>query len=125
MLSQLRLKWYKKLYLFLVPNPREQLINIDFNESYFTVGRNTELTNLNQNINRNINTLNWLHRFGKSHLLKTSQRIKKYCDWTIRTISKKSLRKFYFPFQRKETVLAMLWKDFTTDEINKKIQRET
>jgi hypothetical protein len=50
-------KWYKKLYLFLVPNPREQLINIDFTESYFTVGRNTELTNLNQNINRNINTL--------------------------------------------------------------------
>jgi hypothetical protein len=28
------------------------------------------------------------------------------------------------PFQGKETVLAMLWKDFTTDEINKKIQRE-
>jgi hypothetical protein len=23
------------------PNPREQLINIDFTESYFTVGRNT------------------------------------------------------------------------------------
>jgi hypothetical protein len=27
---QLRLlPWYKKLYLFLIPNPREQLINID------------------------------------------------------------------------------------------------
>jgi hypothetical protein len=38
----------QKIYLFLIPN-REQLINIDFNESYFTVGRNTELTNLNQN----------------------------------------------------------------------------
>jgi hypothetical protein len=49
-------KWYKKLYLFLVPI-LGQLINIDFTESYFTVGRNTELTNLNQNINRNINTL--------------------------------------------------------------------
>jgi hypothetical protein len=23
------------------------------------------------------------------------------------------------PFRKKETVLAMLWKDFTTDEINK------
>jgi ABC-type cobalamin/Fe3+-siderophores transport system ATPase subunit len=57
--------------LFLVPNPREQLINIDFNESYFTVGRNTELTNLNQNINRNINTLViGSIGSGKSHLLK-------------------------------------------------------
>jgi hypothetical protein len=33
---------------------------------------------------------------------------------------KKSLAKFYFTFSGKETVLAMLWKDFTTDEINKK-----
>jgi hypothetical protein len=31
-----------------------------------------------------------------------------------------------FPFQRKkETVLAMLWKDFTTDEINKKSNVKT
>jgi hypothetical protein len=28
-------------------------------------------------------------------------------------------------FQRKETVLAMLWKDFTTDEINKKSNVKT
>jgi ATPase subunit of ABC transporter with duplicated ATPase domains len=63
------LKWYKKI--FIGPNPREQLINIDFNESYFTVGRNTELTNLNQNINRNINTLVLGSiGVGKSHLLK-------------------------------------------------------
>jgi hypothetical protein len=32
---------------------------------------------------------------------------------------KKSLAKFYY-LSGKETVLAMLWKDFTTDEINKK-----
>jgi ATPase subunit of ABC transporter with duplicated ATPase domains len=62
------LKWYKNC---ICSWPREQLINIDFNESYFTVGRNTELTNLNQNINRNINTLViGSIGSGKSHLLK-------------------------------------------------------
>jgi hypothetical protein len=46
-----------KIILVLVPSSLEQLINVDFTESYFTVGRNSELQQLNQNINRNINTL--------------------------------------------------------------------
>jgi hypothetical protein len=56
----------------------------------------------------------------KSHLLKNTPRIKKILRLDDTDNIKKSWRKFYF-FQGKETVLAMLWKDFTTDEINKKI----
>jgi hypothetical protein len=48
MLSQLRLEMVQKIVFVPGPKSSEQLINIDFNESYFTVGRNTELTNLNQ-----------------------------------------------------------------------------
>jgi hypothetical protein len=37
---------------------------------------------------------------------------------------KKSLAQILlFLFKEKETVLAMLWKDFTTDEINKKSKK--
>jgi putative ribosome biogenesis GTPase RsgA len=59
----------QKIYLYLVPDPRE-LITIDFTESYFTVGRNTRITTLNQNA-LNINTLVLGSvGVGKSHLLK-------------------------------------------------------
>jgi integrase/recombinase XerD len=120
------LPWYIKLYRFLVPQPREQLINIDFSESYFTVGRNTELLNLNQNINRNINTLIiGSIGAGKSHLLKNITTNKKILRLDDTESIKKSLAQILlYLFQEKETVLALLWKDFTLDEINKKIQRE-
>jgi ABC-type cobalamin/Fe3+-siderophores transport system ATPase subunit len=91
-----------------------QLINIDFNESYFTVGRNTELTNLNQNINRNINTL-VLGSIGsgKSHLLKNITTDKKILRLDDTDNIKKSLAQILlYLFKEKETVLAMLWKDF-------------
>lgn len=120
------LPWYKKLYSFLVPGKREQLINIDFTESYFSVGRNEELLNLNQNINRNINTLLiGTIGSGKSHLLKNITTNKKVLRLDDSDNIKKSLSQILlYLFQEKETVLAVLWKDFTLEEINKKIQRE-
>ena len=118
--------WYKKIYSALVPQPREQLINIDFTESYFTVGRNAELIQLNQNISRNINTLViGSVGVGKSHLLKNITTDKKILRLDDTDNIKKSLAQILlFLYKDKETVLAVLWKDFTTDEINKKIQRE-
>ena len=120
------LPWYKKLYALLVPPAREQLINIDFSESYFTVGRNSELLQLNQNINRNINTLVvGPIGVGKSHLLKNITTDKKVLRLDDTESIKKSLAQILlYLFKEKETVLAVLWKDFTIDEINKKIQRE-
>lgn len=120
------LKWYQKLYNFLVPKPLDKIINIDFTESYFTIGRNPELMNLNTNINKNINTLLIGNiGVGKSHLLKNITTDKKILRLDDTENIKKSLAQILlFLFKEKETVLAMLWKDFTTDEINKKIQRE-
>lgn len=119
-------KWYKKIYTFFVPGPKEQIINIDFTESYFTVGRNPELMHLNQNINRNINTLIvGTIGVGKSHLLKNITTDKKILRLDDTDNIKKSLAQILlYLFKEKETVLALLWKDFTTEEINKKIQRE-
>jgi len=120
------LNWYQKLYNFLVPKPSAKLINIDFSESYFTVGRNAELMNLNTNIEKHINTI-LLGNIGsgKSHLLKNITTDKKTLRLDDTENIKKSLAQILlFLFKEKETVLAMLWKDFTTDEINKKIQRE-
>lgn len=120
------LPWYKRLYNFFMPKQREQLINIDFTESYFTVGRNTELVNLNSNINRNINTLIiGSIGAGKSHLLKNITTEKKILRLDDTDNIKKSLAQILlYLFQEKETVLAILWKDFSLEEINKKIQRE-
>nr|QJS06638.1 recombinase XerC [Flavobacterium sp.] len=120
------IQWYKKLYLFLVPKPRTEIINIDFTESYFTIGRNTELVHLNKNINQNINTLViGSIGCGKSHLLKNITTEKKILRLDDTDNIKKSLAQILlYLFKEKETVLAILWKDFTTEEINKKIQRE-
>jgi hypothetical protein len=118
--------WYQRLYYFLIPKPKAQLINIDFSQSYFTVGRNTELMNLNSNINKNINTL-LIGKIGsgKSHLLKNLTIDKKVLRLDDTDNIKKSLAQILlFLFKEKETVLAVLWKDFTTEEVNKKIQRE-
>jgi ATPase subunit of ABC transporter with duplicated ATPase domains len=62
---------------------------------------------------------------GKSHLLKNITTDKKNIAFDDTDNIKKIISaNSTLPFQGKETVLAMLWKDFTTDEINKKIQRE-
>ena len=120
------LKWYQKAYRFVIPKPKDKVINIDFTESYFTIGRNAELQNLNLNIEKNINTLLiGSIGVGKSHLLKNITTDKKVLRLDDTDNIKKSLAQILlYLFKEKETVLAMLWKDFTTDEINKKIQRE-
>ncbi|CAA9203367.1 tyrosine-type recombinase/integrase [Flavobacterium collinsii] len=120
------LKWYQKIYNFLIPKPKQKMINIDFSESYFTVGRNEELINLNANIDKHINTI-LIGKIGsgKTHLLKNIAIDKKVLRLDDTENIKKSLAQILlFLFKEKETVLAMLWKDFTTEEINKKIQRE-
>lgn len=120
------LKWYQKIYNFLVPKPLGKIINIDFTESYFTIGRNSELMNLNTNINKNINTLLiGSIGVGKSHLLKNITTDKKVLRLDDTDNIKKSLAQILLYFHKeKETVFDILWKDFTVDEINKKIQRE-
>jgi hypothetical protein len=78
------------------------------------------------NINRNINTL--VHWFsigsGKSHLLKKTSPLKKNIAFDDTDNIKKSLAQILL-YLFKRNRLAMLWKDFTTDEINKKINVKT
>jgi hypothetical protein len=59
----------------------------------------------------------------KSHLLKTSPRIKKILRLDD-TDNKKSLAQILLTFSKKRNRSGDALKDFTTDEINKKIQRE-
>jgi hypothetical protein len=120
------LAWYQKLYYLIVPKPKDKIINIDFSENYFTIGRNLELININTNAEKNINTLLiGAIGSGKSHLLKNLTTTKKVLRLDDTDNIKKSMAQILlYLFKEKETVLEMLWKDFTTDEINKKIQRE-
>lgn len=119
-------KWYQKMYNTIIPLPRQQLINIDFTENYFTIGRNAELMHLQTNINKTINTIIvGPIGCGKSHLLKNilSNRKKLQLDDT-ENIKKSLAQILLYLYKEKETVLEVLWKDFTLEEINKKIQRD-
>lgn len=118
--------WYYNLYYKLIPKPSQKVINLDFQENYFSIGRNAELMNLNSNIAKGINTLILGSiGVGKSHLLQNFETDKKILRLDDTDNFKKSLAQILlYLFKEKEAVLAMLWKDFTSDEINKKIQRE-
>lgn len=120
------LVWYQKVFQYLVPKKPTKLINLDFNESYFSIGRNDELTALNNNIEKGINTviLSGIGT-GKSHLLKnitTTKKILKIDD--SENIKKTLAQILLYLYQDQQSVLSLLWKDFTLEEINKKIQRE-
>lgn len=120
------LPWYQKIFQYLVPKKPTKLINLDFTECYFTIGRNDELTALNNNIEKGINTviLGGIGT-GKSHLLKNIKTDKKVLKIDDSENIKKTLAQILlYLYQDQQTVLTVLWKDFTLDEINKKIQRE-
>ncbi len=117
---------WAKIYNYIIPSKPNKLINIDFNENYFTIGRNNELMNINVNLSKSINTL-LIGGIGsgKSHILSNIQSDKKIMRLDDTDNIKKSLANILlYIFKDKETVLAILWKDFTTEEINKRIQRE-
>ncbi len=105
---------------------RTKLINLDFAQSYFTVGRNQQLKILENNANKGINTVVIGNiGVGKSHLLdnfKTSKKILRLDD--SESIKKSLAQILLFLYQDKKTVLNKIWENFTIDEIKKKIQRE-
>jgi hypothetical protein len=82
--------------------------------------------NINVNLSKSINTL-LIGGIGsgKSHILSNIESDKKILRLDDTDNIKKSLANILlYIFKDKETVLAVLWKDFTTEEINKRIQRE-
>lgn len=124
--SSVPLSIWQKLYFWLIPQPKAKLINIDFRENYFTIGRNEELNAINSAISKGINTL-IIGKIGvgKSHLLKNIETDKKVLRLDETDNIKKSLASILLMiYADKETVLSVLWKDFDKEEIDKKIQRE-
>ncbi len=120
------LNWYQKILRKIRKEKKGKLINIDFTENYFTIGRNEELQQLNNNINKGINTLviGGIGS-GKSHILKNIETDKKILKIDDHENIKKTLSQILlYLYKDTQTVLSIIWKDFTIDEVNKKIQRE-
>jgi Phage integrase family len=125
-ITAIPLPWYVKLYYYILPKEKAKLINLNFSENYFTIGRNEEILNINTNIAKNINTiLIGGIGTGKSHILKNITTDKKILRMDDSENIKKTLAQILlFLYKEKETVLSILWQGFTDEEVNKKIQRE-
>lgn len=119
--------FWVKLYQKIKPPKPAKIINIDFTENYFTIGRNEELKQLNAHIQREINTLLVGDiGTGKSHLLNNIQTHKKILRLDDTESIKKSLANILLLlYQSKENVMHVLWKDFTPNEVKTRIQRQT
>lgn len=116
----------QKFYNFLVPKKKSKLINLNFSENYFTIGRNKELSVLNNNAEIGVNTLLiGSIGTGKSHILNNLETTKHILRLDDTDAIKKSLVQILlYLHKHKETVNTILWKDFSVVEIEKKIQRE-
>lgn len=105
----------------------QKVINISFSDNAFSVGRNTELQHLNSNVAKGINTIVIGDiGTGKSHLLEQIETDKKVLrfDDTERIKTTLSQTLLYLYKNEKNAVLEAIWNDFSTPEIQKKIQRE-
>jgi hypothetical protein len=120
------LSFWEKTKLFFIPNKKTKLINLDFTENYFTIGRNQELKIINSNLEIGVNTLLiGSIGTGKSHLLKNIETEKKLLKLDDTEAIKKSLVQILLYLHKdRKLINSILWKDFSTDEITKKIQRE-
>ena len=107
--------------------PKIQNINLNFQNDYFTIGRNSEIEQLQSFANRGINTLVLGDiGSGKSHLLEAIKLDKKILRLSDSEGIKKSLASILlFLYSSNEAVLSILWKDFHEDELRKKIDRES
>lgn len=119
--------FYLKLWEKIRPPKKEKLINIDFTESYYTIGRNEELKQINAHISRGINTLLVGDvGVGKSHLLDNIQTDKKVLRLDDTESIKKSLANILLLlYKTKENVYNFLWADFTEEKMQKQVQRQT
>ena len=120
------ISWPQKIYNFIIPKKKAKLINLDFTESYFTIGRNEELKLLNNNTQIGVNTLLiGSIGTGKTHILNNLETTKKILKLDDTEAIKKSLIQILlYLYKEKQTISTLLWKDFTLNEIQKKIQRE-
>lgn len=109
-------------------NPKaNKVINLNFSNEHFTIGRNQELSNINTLIDKGINTLIvGPIGVGKSHLLQNLETSKKILRLDDTDSIKKTLVQILLYLYKgdKQSVLDLIWKGFTIEEIKKRIQRE-
>ena len=119
-------KW--KQWLSLSPKKQDKVINLNFSKEFFTIGRNEEIANLEENADKGINTiLKGSIGVGKSHLLDVFETERKVLRLDDTESIKKSLAGIllYLHNNDKKAALQLIWKDFEKPEIEKRIQRET
>lgn len=127
-LTAQKLGFWAKFKNKFFPPQKTKLINLSFNNNYFTIGRNAELHKLNINAELGINTLLIGDiGTGKTHLLenlKTSKNILKFEDDRM---AKKSLMYMMLHLLKgdKESMVSMLYGDIGIDAVEKKLQRES
>lgn len=114
---------YKKVF----PIKQAKLININFTNNIFTIGRNIELDKLNENIEKGVNTLILGDiGTGKSHMLENIKCSKKILRLDDTDSIKQSLVQILLYLYKgdKKTILDLIWKDFDIEAVKKQIQRE-
>ncbi|WP_036602964.1 tyrosine-type recombinase/integrase [Olivibacter sitiensis] len=119
--------WLQRL-LDKIRTPARKIINLDFARESATFGRNAEIRQLNENVSKNINTIVIAPTgLGKSHLLKQIQTQKKMLKIDDTENFKGSLANILLLLHEndKNAVLALIWKEFSKDQIATKVQRET
>lgn len=117
-------RWRK--WLSITTTKRNKVINLNFSKEFYTIGRNKEIANLEENAEKGINTiLKGAIGVGKSHLLEVFETDRKVLRLDDTESIKKSLAGILLYLHKsKNKVFNILWKDFTVYEIEKKIQRE-
>jgi len=125
--TSVKLKWSQKLLRLFNFYTKNKLINIDFSNNALTLGRNTEIAHLSDNIAKSVNTIVLGDvGVGKTKLLETIETDKKILKLDDTESIKKSLVNIllYLFSNDRKAVLTLLWKNFEKEEIVKKIQRE-
>lgn len=119
-------KWKK--WLSFSSQKKDKVINLNFSKDFYTIGRNEELSNLEENAEKGINTIvKGAIGVGKSHLLEVFETDRKVLRLDDTESIKKSLAQIllYLHHNDKKAALQLIWKDFEKQEIEKRIQRET
>ena len=122
-------KWKKIINSFsLATKKKGKLINISFSNEFYTIGRNAEISKLEENTDKGINTvIKGAIGVGKSHLLQvfeTNTKVLRLDD--TESIKKSLVGILLYLFKNdKNKVLALIWKDYTKEQMQKNIQRES
>jgi hypothetical protein len=126
-ITEPQFSFIKRIFYKIRPPKAIKNINISFQNKLFTIGRTSEIEQLESLVNRGINTLILGDiGTGKSHLLNTLKIDKKIIRLDDSDGIKKSLAWILLKlYGDNKAVLQLLWKDFHKNEITTKIQRES